>query len=41
MDALLLLGGLAAFILLDVLALLWGADSRDLPVGESGDARKT
>lgn len=37
MDALLLLGGLAALILFDVLALLWGADSRDRPVREPGD----
>jgi hypothetical protein len=30
----LLLGGLAAFILLDLLALLWGADSRDWSSGD-------
>lgn len=29
MDALVLLGGLAAIILFDIAALIWGADSRD------------
>ena len=37
MDALLLLGGLIALLIVDLLALLWGADSRDAADGEFAD----
>lgn len=34
MDALVLIGGLAALVMFGVLALLWGADSREWPAPE-------
>jgi hypothetical protein len=41
MDGFVLLGGLLAFILLDILALLWGADTRDTAPQESVSDRTT
>jgi hypothetical protein len=41
MDGFVLLGGLLAFILLDILALMWGADTRDTAPKESVNDRTT
>ena len=40
-DAFILLGGLLAFILLDVLALVWGADMREMPPKEANEEYRT